>query len=274
MARIFISTNRDGSEIESLLIKNLKEEHEIVRMDAQPGYEWRASIKEAISKADVFLVIITEEYTHSKYGLEELKYLISYTENNKQKLLIPVVVGEIDVPFDIQKFLYIDLDPREPASVEKVVLAINSAIASHAGKIAASIDIESEKKEKIESKAAEYVEEAIKELKGREQNLLSKANFWYWMGYWAIAIGIIVAGIFTVIGYSRFQQATPAWDLVAFAAIKSVVLVGLLLAMAKYSFNLAKSYMEESIKILPRRGRYWSPLEGVSNACHLKGARR
>lgn len=248
MAKIFISTSRDGSEIESLLIHNLKEEHEVIRMDAQLGYEWRGSIKEAISRADVFLVVITEKYTHSNYGLEELRFLLSYVENNNQKLLLPIVVGEIDVPFDIAQFRYINLDPREPASVEKAVLAINSSIASHAGRIAASSDIESKKKEKIETKATEYVEEAIKELKEREKNLLNKAGFWYWMGYGAIGVGVIAAGIFAFIGYSRFQDTTPAWDLVAFAGIKSIVLVGLLLAMAKYSFSLAKAYMEESLK--------------------------
>ena len=36
---------------------------------------------------------------------------------------------------------------------------------------------------------------------------------------------------------------------------------------------VAKAIITTGIKILPRRGRYWSPLEGVSNACHLKGAR-
>lgn len=248
MAKIFISTSRDGSEIEALLIRHLMEEHELIRLDAQPGYEWRDSIKKAISRADVFLVVVTEKFMHSKYGLEELRFILSYVENNNKKLFVPIVVGEIEVPFDIAQFRYISLDPREPASVQKAVLAINNSIASHAGRIAASSEIESKKKEKIETKATEYVEEAIKELKEREINLLGKAGFWYWMGYGAIGVGVISAGIFAFVGYSRFQETSPAWDLVSFTAIKSIVLVGLLLAMAKYSFSLAKSYMEESLK--------------------------
>ncbi len=248
MARVFVSSSRDGSEIESLLIDGLKSQHQIIRMNDELGSQWKASIRGAFQRADVFVAILTKDFLSSKNSFEGLTYLISYIENNKQKLLIPVVVGEIELPFDLQQFVYIRIDPGDIASIEIAVESINKAIARHAGRIAATQEIESDKKQKIESKAAEYVEEAIKELKGREGILLKKAGFWYWMGYGAIAIGVLAAGVFAFIGYARFQQPSPAWDLVAFAGIKSIVLVGLLLAMAKYSFSLAKSYMEESLK--------------------------
>lgn len=247
MAKIFVSLNRDQSQIETLLIQKLWADHEVSRLDILPGYEWRNSIKDAVAKSDVFLVIVTESYIHSKYGLDELKYLISYAENTR-KLIIPVVIGEIDVPFDIARFRYIKLEPRDVGSIDQTVEAINSAIASHAGRVTAFEEKEIEQKEKIEGKASVYVEEAISELRGRETELLKRANSWYRMGYGALFVGAIIAGIFAFIGYNKFTVGQTAWDLVTFTAIKSIVLVGLLLAMAKYSFNLAKSFMEESLK--------------------------
>lgn len=247
MARIFVFLSRQPSEIESLLIQKLSIEHEISRLNVSPGSEWRVSIKEAVAKADVILAVITERYINEKYGTDGLKYLVGYVENSN-KLLIPVVIGEIDVPFDISVYNYIKLEPRNIASVEVVVSEINSAIWTHAGKKQAIEEKQTEKKEKIERKASEYVGDAISELNRRETELLNRANLWYRLGYGAIVVGVIAAGVFTFVGYQRFTSGQPAWDLVVFTAIKSIVLVGLLLAMAKYSFTLAKSFMEESLK--------------------------
>lgn len=247
MARIFAFLSRQPSDIESLLIQKLRVEHEVSKLDVSLGSEWRVSIKEAVIKANVILVIITENYINGKYGLDELKYLIGYVENSN-KLLLPVVIGEIDVPFDISVYNYIKLEPRDIASVDYVVSEINSAILTHAGKIQAIEEKQTQKKEKIERKASEYVEDAITELNRRETELLNRANLWYRLGYGAIVVGVIAAGVFTFVGYQRFSSGQPAWDLVVFTAIKSIVLVGLLLAMAKYSFTLAKSFMEESLK--------------------------
>jgi len=248
VARIFAFLSREPSEIEHILIQKLRLEHEVSRLDVTPGSEWRVSIKDAIAKSDVILTIVTERYANSKYGLDELKYLVGYVESSSNKILIPVVIGDIDVPFDITRYNYIKLEPRDIASIDKTVELINSSIWLHAGKVQAIEEKQIEKKEKIERKASEYVEDAITELNRRETELLKRANLWYRLGYGAIVVGVIAAGFFTFIGYQRFSSAQPAWDLVVFTAIKSIVLVGLLLAMAKYSFTLAKSFMEESLK--------------------------
>jgi hypothetical protein len=248
MARIFISGAREDSAIESLIRHRLSEEHEVLRLDMRPGYEWQVSIKDALQSADVIVALVTESFLNSKYGYEELQYITSYTANSKRKLFLPVVIGEIDVPSDISQFVYISLDPREAASLDKTIFEIDRAIASHQGRVIAKEEIAFQQKEKIETKATEYVDEAISELKGREDNLTKNANFWYWMGYGAIAIGVAAAAVFSFFGYSQFNGQEPKWDLVAFTAIKSIFLVGLLLGIAKYSFSLAKSYMEESLK--------------------------
>ena len=73
MARIFISGAREDSEIESLIRQRIAEEHEVLRLDMRPGYEWQASIKDALKSADVIVALVTEPYLNSKYGYEELQ---------------------------------------------------------------------------------------------------------------------------------------------------------------------------------------------------------
>jgi hypothetical protein len=247
MAVIYISADREGSEIEHMIVNMLSENHKVLNSHLEIGSEWKTNIKDTLTKADVIVTILTERFIHSKWGESELNTVISYTQNNSNKLLIPIIIGELDTPYYLQGIQSIHLEPREINAVDSVVEKINRAIDSHLGRVIANDEIVEEKRIKFENTAAEYIEEALSELKEREGGLNSKAQFWYWMGYGAIAIGVISAAVFAFASISSFGD-TSRWDLVTFSAIKSVVLIGLLLALAKYSFTLGKSFMDESLK--------------------------
>jgi hypothetical protein len=247
MAVIYISADREGSEIEHMIVNMLSENHKVLNSHLEIGSEWKTNIKDTLTKADVIVTILTERFMHSKRGESELNTVISYTQNNSNKLLIPIIIGELDTPYYLQDIQSIHLEPREINALDSVVEKINRAIDSHLGRVIANDEIVEEKRIKFENTAAEYIEEALSELKEREGGLNSKAQFWYWMGYGAIAIGVISAAVFAFASISSFGD-TSRWDLVTFSAIKSVVLIGLLLALAKYSFTLGKSFMDESLK--------------------------
>jgi hypothetical protein len=247
MAVIYISADREGSEIEHMIVNMLSQNHKVLNSHLEIGSEWKTNIKDTLTKADVIVTILTERFMHSKWGESELNTVISYTQNNSNKLLIPIIIGELDTPYYLQGIQSIHLEPREINAVDSVVEKINRAIDSHLGRVIANDEIVEEKRIKFENTAAEYIEEALSELKEREGGLNSKAQFWYWMGYGAIAIGVISAAVFAFASISSFGD-TSRWDLVTFSAIKSVVLIGLLLALAKYSFTLGKSFMDESLK--------------------------
>lgn len=247
MAVIYISADQEGSEIQSMIIRKLSENHKVLISNVEIGSEWKTNIKDSLTKADVIVAILTERFMHSKWGMSELKTVISYTQKNSKKLLIPIVIGELDPPYYLQDIQSVYLEPREINAVDSVIEKIDRAIDSHLGRVIANDEIVEEKRIKFENTAAEYIEEALSELKDRENGLHSKAQFWYWMGYGAIAIGVISAAIFAFVNLSNFGDSSR-WDLVTFSAIKSIVLIGLLLALAKYSFTLGKSFMNESLK--------------------------
>jgi len=247
MAVIYISADQEGSEIQSMIVNKLSENHKVLKSNIEIGSEWKTNIKDSLTKADVIVAVLTERFMHSKWGESELNTVISYTQKNSNKLLIPIIIGELDPPYYLQDIQSIYLEPREINAVDSVIEKIDRAIDSHLGRVIANDEIVEEKRIKFENTAAEYIEEALSELKDREDALNSKAQFWYWMGYGAIAIGVISAAIFAFANLSSFGDSSR-WDLVTFSAIKSIVLIGLLLALAKYSFTLGKSFMDESLK--------------------------
>ncbi|MEL7615269.1 hypothetical protein DQ400_19535 [Vreelandella sulfidaeris] len=247
MAVIYISADQEGAEIQSMIVKMLSENHQILKSNVEIGSEWKTNIKSTITKADVIVAIITERFMHSKWGESELNTVISYTKNNSKKLFIPIIIGEIDPPYYLRDIKSIYLEPREINAVDSVIEKIDRAIDAHLGKVIANDEIIAEKRVKFESSAAEYIEEALSELKERERRLNSKAQLWYWMGYGAIAAGVISAAILALVNLSSFGDSSR-WDLITFTAFKSIFLVGLLLALAKYSFTLGKSYMDQSLK--------------------------
>lgn len=247
MAVIYISTDQEGSEIQSMIVKMLSENHQILKYNVEVGSEWKKSIKSTLTKADVIVAIITERFMHSKWSESELNTIISYAKNNSKKLFIPIVIGQIDLPPLLRDIKSICLEPREINAVDNVIDEIDRAIDAHLGEVIANDEVVEQKRVKFENSAAEYIEEALSELKERERSLNSKSQFWYWMGYGAIAVGVISAGVLALVNLSSFSDSSR-WDLVTFTAFKSVFLVGLLLALAKYSFTLGKSFMDQSLK--------------------------
>ena len=247
MAVIYVSAGQNESVFNHLIISSLQERHEVLQSHIEVGSGWKENIKSALIKADVVVVILTETYMHSKWGESELNTIISYTQNNKSKLFVPIIMGDFNLPYSLSDIQPINFERPTVDEVDGIIEQVERAIDLHFGRLIANVEVVEEKRIKFESTAAEYIEEALSELKDREKGLNNKAQFWYWMGYGAIAVGALSALVFAFINISSFGE-TSRWDLVIFSVIKNIVLIGLLLALAKYSFTLGKSFMDESLK--------------------------
>jgi hypothetical protein len=103
--------------------------------------------------------------------------------------------------------------------------------------------------DRIERTSADYIEDALKTLGARERRYQRVAYCWYALGILALTAGIGTSTYLT-------REAIPAlpvlpsqgWPVFALVALKSVVIIGLLIAASKYSFALGKSYMSEALK--------------------------
>jgi hypothetical protein len=229
--------------------------HEIFDEDTDYGKEQEYSFKKAILSSDIIIPIITKYSLKSNNFLNELVQLRNYTNHRDDKLLIPIIAGEIDfenLPESLFSINFITLkDKLSVNEINAVVKKINDAINSFLGKKIATDEKAQEIKEKIEKTAPSYIAETISELNSREKYQRRTALFWYILGFLSLVSGIAVAFWFSNIALSVFK-GKENWSLTTFYALKSIFIIILLIAASKYSFTLAKSYMSESLKIADR----------------------
>jgi hypothetical protein len=122
------------------------------------------------------------------------------------------------------------------------------AIDTFAGVKAARQVERSEIQERIERKAADYIEEALKSLGTRERQFRRIALMWYGAGFIALIGGIATTVILSRDAMLRLALPSNQWPTFAYLALKSIIIIGLLVATSKYSFTLGRSYMTESLK--------------------------
>jgi hypothetical protein len=229
--------------------------HEIFDEETDYGKQQEYSFKKAISSSDVIIPIITQYSLKSENFLNEIVQLRNYTNHRNDKLLIPIVAGEVDfesLPESLFSINFITLKNKlSQNEITEIVRKINVAINSFLGKKIATDEIAQEIKEKIEKTAPSYIAETITELNKREKYQRRTGLFWYILGYLSLVSGIAVAFWFSNITLSVFK-GQENWSLTTFYALKSVFIIVLLIASSKYSFTLAKSYMSESLKIADR----------------------
>lgn len=103
---------------------------------------------------------------------------------------------------------------------------------------------EKAKQEHIEISAASFVEESITALSKREQKLKFQAIFWYLVGFIALLSGIGVSLFLVIENEDQFQSTIG----IVYLILKSIIIIGLLVAASRYAFNLGKTYMNEALK--------------------------
>ncbi|MBX2979164.1 MAG: toll/interleukin-1 receptor domain-containing protein [Flavobacteriales bacterium] len=258
MAKIYLtgqrSHSRDNKLFRGLSYRLTELGHKIVSDDIDLGREIEISFRKTLNIADVIIPIITKSSLDSKYFYDELIQLRNYASNIDNKLVIPILSPNI--PFDElpDSFLNINvlrMEGESDSEIDYVAKRIDESINSFLGKKIATEEKAQEIKEKIENTAPTYISQTLTELTKRERYQRNIAFFWYMLGFLALISGVGVAVWFANNGLVSFQ-GKENWSLTVFYALKSLFIIILLIAASKYCFNLAKSYMSESLKIADR----------------------
>ncbi len=98
--------------------------------------------------------------------------------------------------------------------------------------------------EKLERTAASFVQDSITELSKREIRLKLQANIWYVIGFAALILGVII-GIYFSVSNTTSSDSTIH---VVYIIVRNILIIALLVVASRYSFNLGKTYMNESLK--------------------------
>jgi len=131
-----------------------------------------------------------------------------------------------------------------------------------------------ETRENLKKNSSEYVNEALTDLKHKEDKFHFISRIWSVLGGVSIATGIATLMWFGAEGMDLLKQDTNyGWSYLLLVTFKGLILVGLFIALAKYSFMYSQSYMHESIKNSERRhainfGKFYMESYGATASWH------
>lgn len=109
-----------------------------------------------------------------------------------------------------------------------------------------------ESRKKIERTSKDYVSDALETLDRKETQFHTMSKIWSGIG----AVSLVAAIAFFVYLTLSSAISIPSpitWEFLAFAVFKGLIAVALLAGLAKYSFLLGNSYMQEALKNADRR---------------------
>ncbi|WP_421240017.1 hypothetical protein [Aeromonas enteropelogenes] len=109
-----------------------------------------------------------------------------------------------------------------------------------------------ESRKKLEQTSRDYVADALEALSNKETKFHTISKIWSGIGAGALLVGF---ALFVVITFrtNLADLKDMSWPFLVFTFFKGLVAVGLLLAVAKYSYMFSSSYMQESLKNADRR---------------------
>ncbi|WP_028375595.1 TIR domain-containing protein [Leeuwenhoekiella sp. MAR_2009_132] len=256
MARIYILHSREEDNFVRSLMKNLTDlGHDLILSDFEVGHDINLSLKNAMQSADIQVAIISDNAISSSYFMNEMMQLRNYSvHTNLRKLFIPIFYPNVsfnELPSSIRNIQGIMLNGTTEKDSKTVAREMDIAINSFYGKQIAIEEEEKEVKDKIESTAPEYIQQTLSDLKSKESNMKMYAVVWYTIGFIALLAGVAATIWLSDSGLDNFGEKEN-WSKTIFFAIKSALIIILLIASSKYSFNLGKSYMNETMKIADR----------------------
>lgn len=109
-----------------------------------------------------------------------------------------------------------------------------------------------ESQKRVQSNSQGYVLDALESLDKKERQFHRMSKFWSFVGAGGLAAGLAFFAYLSI-STAISLPAVISWPFLVFVAIKGALAVGLVAALAKYSFLFSSYYMQEALKYADRR---------------------
>jgi hypothetical protein len=210
------------------------------------GQDWRTRLSDGLRNAEVFIVLISQSSIRSPSVLQEIGAARAYATESDRMLVIPILIDDISIPSVVQDILVLMAPER---NLDEITAKIAASISSFIGRRAANDEKAAEVAKRIETNAASYIEEAVQFQRKAEARNRIGGVVWHIAGFLSLLGGIG----FAALALTNPNSNKPTeWADLGIATLKSVIVIGLLAACAKYAFSLGKSYISESLKCSDR----------------------
>jgi hypothetical protein len=244
MPRIYISySHRDSTYVRALVdaLKDLGQDPFFAEGSLTPGQEFQSVLSEGLRSADAIVFVLSQSSLESRYVTTEMGAALGYFEERGRPAIIPVVIDSSELPLQIRHIHALFAADRRP---DDVALEIAAAVERVVGRAQAREEQRLEVRERVESTAAKFIETSLTELRKRESRYQIAAYSWYGLAYGSLAAGLGIA----VWRASHLAGHLTSWiDFAGFMAVGAIVL-GLLVAVARFAFMLGKAFMVEALR--------------------------
>lgn len=244
MPRIYISySHRDSEYVRNLAValRNLGQQPFYAEDSLSPGQPFQSVLSENLRNADAIIFICSVNSIESRYVTTEIGAALGYFEERGRPVIIPLVIDESKLPAQVSHIHAIFGNGK---SVEDVAADVASAVERIAGRVQAREEQKLEVRGRVESTAAKFIETSLKDLRAKESHYRIAGYVWYCAAFMSLVVGLGIA----LWRAAHLTGHLAGWiDLAGFAAVGLVVL-GLLIAVARFAFMLGKSFMVEALR--------------------------
>jgi hypothetical protein len=265
MTTIYISYASDDTEFGRRLkksLENLGYSVLSVTEELSPGEDWQDAFVEKLKDADAIVVVVSPVYKKKDWIRYEVPAAVAYARERGSPLVIPVLLGDVDPPPFIAPFAGIHVSNNDAEdSAEKIAQSLGRQV----GIRRAKVERQQEYQLQVESSAANYIKKSLEQLEARESTYQTLAYLWYGLAYFTL-LATVGFGVWRVLVTG---PSTTTWPALVELAVIGVIVVGLLVALAKYAFSLGKSFMVEALRNADRRhaisyGEFYLRARGAS----------
>lgn len=245
MPDIFLSYTNEDAEFAARLKHCLERRHYTagaVEHHAPVGEPWADVFADELRDARAIVVIISK--AHYQVGLPryEVAAAAAYGKYRGKPLTIPIVVGDVQLPPFLRPFLPIRTAAVDPDAVD-IASQIAEVLETHTGLVLAKEERQKQEKAELVATVSDFVEPTQKKLLIREKRFGRVAYLSYSFAFLSLAATLS----FSLWRY--FQPTTISeWPALLEHFVMAMVVLGCLVALAKFSHSIGKHSLAESIR--------------------------
>ena len=252
--KVFISYTLEDMDFVMSVQKELQGKDITVKLSSDQlssENSWEDRFYEITSESEIYIPILSKDSLESQNNVNEFVFLSDYVwKSNGTKLILPIKFNNVTLRGPFHDWFCINHDSgSEP--ITDLVNKLKEHIYRFKGRqLAKKQDLE-KLKESIDDEAPNFVFETKKRLIANKKKFNQRNNFWSMIGVFSLIAGIVL-GLYFICMDNNINYKIPSSIFTTKAIIsvaKSGMIMALLILISKHSFDFAKTYLSESLKI-------------------------
>lgn len=268
LMNVFISYSHADNDFACKLSYALESDGYVVFIDNKIpiGNNIYKDIGKGIAKADVVIVVISNNSLNSPFVTNETVSMLSFLDKSRMPLVIPIVLGKetalpielnrfncIVIPYENEKTNSSNENQKYQKSLDKniekdAIDKVRLILAAHDEKLKEYNQEQKETEEKVKQGLSKYIDDVFIKLQEKEKSNKIASIWLYAVSILFLISTIIIALVFSSTIKIDSDNVLP----VIVSGIVCLVIIVMLISLSKLLFTLAKSFMVESIRCSDR----------------------